>query len=116
LFGETRDAVREGLRKLNKYSEDEIEGKFITALVLRSEFDIAHVSLADLTREELRTIHGYSQIAEREIRGMLTTLLERVESKDYIPEDGPDEGILPENKNKILKKIRANLSKLSIEF
>lgn len=116
LFGETRDSVRDGLRKLNKYSDDEIEGKFVTALVLRSEFDIAHVSLADLTADELKTVHGYGQVAEREIRKMLATLLERVEKKEYIPVDEPDEGILTPKKKKILSNIRENLSKLSIEF
>lgn len=108
IFGESRDNVREEIHKLEKYSDDEIEARFITALVLRSYFDVAHISLSVLDREQLQTIKNYCRIAEQSIRKLLQSVMESIADGTYVPrEDTPP--TLSKDKAAILKTIRANL-------
>lgn len=73
----TRDAVREGLEGLG-YERKAIERLFIPAMALRNEIDVGHVSLALLTREQLRTIHSYTEIAESAFRSMLDRVVSTI--------------------------------------
>lgn len=103
LFGESRDSARDELRLLG-YSDNEIESEFIPALILRNEFDIAHVSLSLLSREELSILHRYAYIAERSFRIMLQKVLSGVAAGTYMLPGDPDL-TLSKDKKKILAKI-----------
>ena len=76
-FGESRDEVRAELEKLDLFREADIEAKLIPALVLRNEFDVGHVSLALLSREQLRILHEYTNLAEAAFRELYARLLEK---------------------------------------
>jgi hypothetical protein len=109
IFGESRDSVRAELVKLG-YQTDEIERRFIPYLVLRNEFDVSHVNLAMLTREQFKTLHEYSDQAEATFRGLFQRLLEKVDSGKY--------AVLPDTKSslsqdriKVLEKLTANLNR-----
>lgn len=108
LFGETRDEIRAELKKLTVFSDGEIEAKFITAIVLRNEFDVAHVSLSSLDREQLSVLHYYTQIAETAFRKLLQEVISRIENGTYSPPDDPNP-ILSPDKSKILDKIKKNI-------
>lgn len=108
-FGDRRDTVREELRKLNAYTDAEIEGKFLSALFLRSEFDVAHVSLGFLNRKQLRVLHDYTNIAEHSLRNLLQKLFERVASKQYVMlSDTPMD--LSQDKQEILDRLETNIA------
>jgi hypothetical protein len=77
--GLTREAARRGLRKLG-YDDLEIERDFLPAMALRSEIDVAHVTLAVFTRTELTTLYTYTERAEEAFRDMLRKVLESVEN------------------------------------
>lgn len=108
LFGETRDSIREELEKLGAYDQNEIEGKFMPALFLRSEFDVAHVSLSFLSRGQLKILHDYSNIAEEAFRGLLKTVLEKVDAGEYalLPDTNLE---LSSDKDAFLEKLRSNI-------
>jgi hypothetical protein len=83
LFGEFNEEVRSELIKLGSFSSDEIERRFIPALILRSKFDVSHVSLSLLSRDQLKVLHRYTDSAEYAFRELLQHLLERVERGEY---------------------------------
>lgn len=109
LFGQSRDDVREQLTRLGKYSEAEIEGKFMPAMVLRDEFDIAHVSLATLEREHLRVLHAYTHLTEPVFRDLLGTILTKILSGEYtLPDDTPRS--LTRSKERIISRLANNIA------
>jgi hypothetical protein len=77
--GKTRDAVRTGLRTLD-FSDDEIERDFVPALVLRNEIDVGHVELGLFTIDQLRTIHAFTERAEKAFGELFERILKGVES------------------------------------
>ncbi|MCX5676742.1 MAG: hypothetical protein NTX87_17245 [Planctomycetota bacterium] len=77
--GQTRDAVRAGLRTL-EFLDNEIERDFIPAMALRNEIDVGHVELGLFTMDQLKTIHAFTGRAEGAFREMFERLLSRVES------------------------------------
>ena len=77
--GRTLDAVRDGLSKLG-FSEKQIEASFIPAMCLRNQIDSAHVDLSIFTRDQLRTLHAYTDSAETAFRLMLQRLVEKIKS------------------------------------
>lgn len=108
LFGQTRDEIRDELRELGGYTDEEIDAKFITAMFLRNEFDVAHVSLSLLAPDQLKTLHKYTNIAEYAFRKLFEDLLEKIEKGEYeLPPDTPP--VLHKDKRKILEKIKKNL-------
>ena len=108
LFGQSRDDIRAELVKLDSYTNDEIEGKFVPALVLRDEFNVAHVSLALLTQDQLKILHKYTNMAEHAFRDLLRSLLEKVEEGEYVlPPDTPP--ILHKKKKDILKRLEKKI-------
>jgi hypothetical protein len=109
LFGQVRDDIRAGIDKLNCFSNAEIEGKFLPAMVLRDQFDVAHVSLSMLDREQLRTLHDYTDLAEDSFRMLLKTILTRVESGEYALAADPGSS-LSGDKQAILRKLRENIT------
>lgn len=107
-FGESRDDIRRELKKLNIYDEKEIEAKIIPAYILRNEFDIGHVSLAMLNRQQLQTIHNYTDIAEGAFRKLFSGLLEKIEGGLYtLPTMGRH--VLSPKKMYTLEKLERNL-------
>lgn len=113
LFGDRRDSVRKELRKLN-YSDVEIETKFISALILRNEFDVAHVSLSILSKEQLKTLHDYSKIAEGSIRELLKSVIEKIKNGEYTP--NTEQVIsLSNDKAHILRKFQKNLDEFTVK-
>ena len=108
LFGQSRDEIRVGIEKLSCYNNADIEGKFLPAMVLRDEFDVAHVSISMLNREQLRTLHDYSNIAEDAFRELQKTVLTRVNSGEYVLAADPRSS-LSGDKQAILRKMRENI-------
>lgn len=80
LFPDSRETVREGLTKLD-YSKDEIEEFFIPIMLLRSKIDSGHVFLSLFTREELNTLHAFTELAEQKWQEMLERLFLKLENK-----------------------------------
>lgn len=101
--GKTRDAAREGLRKLD-YSVLEIERDFLPTMALRNEIDVGHVQLALFDQKQLNILHRYTDKAEGIFRSMLQRLLAKVDlGCDIIPKD-PIENLDPKVAN-IIKKL-----------
>jgi hypothetical protein len=75
--GQTLNAAREGLRQLD-YADEDIEWRYITAMALRNELDVAHVSLVTLSQEELENVHTYTEQAEDYFREMLSRVIDRI--------------------------------------
>ena len=89
--GKTRDAARAGLRTLG-IADSEIDSSFIPAMALRNEIDVGHAELGLFTMDQLKTIHTFTERAEKSFREMFDRLLSRVESgeADISPhEPGP---------------------------
>ena len=108
LFGQSRDNVRAELSKLSCYSQAEIEGKFLPAMVLRDEFDVSHVNLSMLKREQLRILHDYTNLAEGTFRELLNTVLTKIDSGDYAPV-ADSRSNLSGDKQAVLRKLRENI-------
>jgi hypothetical protein len=79
LFSARTDTVRLHLERLG-YSHDEIERDYVPAMILRSKIDVAHVSLALFTPQQLATLHRYSDRAEGAFRSLLSRVLERLDA------------------------------------
>jgi len=99
LFGESRDAVRSGLAELG-YSEDEIEGDFIPIMILRSKFDVGHVTISPspFTLEEFQTLYRYLENSEEKVRTLLGRILDKVREGSYTLLQ--DKGFVPPRKIK----------------
>lgn len=80
--GNTRDAVRDGLRALN-YPDDEIESKFLPTMALRASVDVAHVGLCIFKLEQLKVIHEFVDRTETAFREMLERLFSAIEDGEY---------------------------------
>lgn len=108
LFGESRDAVRSSLRELGLFEGAEVEAKFIPALILRNEFDVGHVDLAVLSRDQLGVLHDYANLAEDAFRKLFKGLLDKIEAGQFsLPADAPD--ALARDKEAILETLEQNI-------
>jgi hypothetical protein len=108
VFGESRDSVRAELVKLG-VDRDTVERKYIPYLVLRNEFDVGHVSLAQLTRDQCRTLHQYTDRAEVAFRELYKRLLEKLDSGEYVLlADTPE--ALSRDRVAVLERLAANLN------
>jgi hypothetical protein len=79
--GQTREAVRSGLRALG-FSDKDIECNFIPAMALRNEIDVGHVELGLFTMDQLRIIHSFTERAEGAFHELFERLLNRIESAE----------------------------------
>jgi hypothetical protein len=103
-LGDTRDAVRVELIKLGAFSDEEIEAKYIPALLLRDQFDVAHISFSLLTSEQLRALHDYTNLVEQALRDLYKTLFDKLESREYVMP--PDTAlVLASNKEALLRRL-----------
>jgi len=82
--GKTFEAARSGLKDLG-YSEIEVERNFIPIMALRNNIDSAHVNLSLFTREQLRYLHAYTEVAENAFREMLKRLVTKTQLGLYKP-------------------------------
>ena len=89
LFGESRDKVRHELLKCG-YSKDGIEKKFIPLMVLRTEFDVGHVSLTIFKQKQLNALYKFLDNAELNFKELLKRVFEKAKNKEYSIETDPD--------------------------
>ncbi|MBD3293609.1 MAG: hypothetical protein GF393_11850 [Armatimonadia bacterium] len=82
--GKTINAARAGLSALG-VSETDADRCFIPAMCLRNQIDSAHVDLSLFTRQQLATLHAYTQVAEDAFRGLLRELLAKSQRGEYVP-------------------------------
>jgi hypothetical protein len=109
LFGESRDDVRSGIRDLDLFADAEIEAKLIPTLLLRNEFDVGHVSLALLSRDQLRVLHDYTNLAEEALRKLWDAVLKKLEEGTL--STPPDtSGVITADKEAILETVRQNIN------
>lgn len=107
LCGEKRDLVRSKLIELG-YNKRDIEGRFLPAMVLRDKFDVAHVSLSVLSRDQLQVLHRYADTAEQGFRDMLKRLMQAYDEGRYsLPKSGI--GKLSPDKQKTLRILADNI-------
>ena len=74
--------MRANLSRLG-YSEIQIEGDFIPAMLLRNEIDVGHVELGLFTMDQLTILHSYTERAEAVFRDLLKRVIVRVESGEF---------------------------------
>jgi hypothetical protein len=79
LFSASTKTIRLHLEQLG-YSHDDIERDYVPAMILRSKIDVAHVSLALFTPQQLATLHRYADRAEGAFRSLLSRVLERLDA------------------------------------
>jgi hypothetical protein len=103
----TIDAARTGLALLG-YESPEIEKWFIPTLALRSNLDVAHVSLAVFDAEQLECLHTYTQEATRKFQSLLATVVDRYDSEVYVAE--PYDASAPK------REVERILHRLSLNF
>jgi hypothetical protein len=107
LCGDTRDDARKNLRALG-YNSGDLDGRFIPALVLRDQFDVAHIALSRLTRDELRVLHDYADIAEAAFRDLVARVLTEVQGGRYeVPET--ELGGLSRDKRRNLRRLAESM-------
>lgn len=78
LFQAKRDVARSELAALG-FTTEEIARDFISAMVIRDQIDVAHVSLVLFTPQQLHVLHRYADRAESAFRKLLQILLSRLE-------------------------------------
>ena len=105
--GRTRDAARAGLASLG-FSEDEIEGRFLPAMALRSKIDVGHVDLGVFTVDQLKVIHAYAGLAEEAFRDLLQRILDRTARGEW-DVTGYELGAPDAEATKIVERLRATL-------
>lgn len=82
--GKTRDSARRGLRRLG-IEEASIETDYLPAMALRNEIDVGHVDLSLFTRDQLASIHAYTERAEQAFRQLLQVILAAVAKGEWTP-------------------------------
>ena len=103
-----REQVREGLKAMG-YDNKEIERDFIPVLLLRNEFDIAHVALTLPNREQLNTLHRYTEKAEGAFRELIKRTLDAAASKTLNLPPVEDKERIDVKKSEILARLRQSL-------
>jgi hypothetical protein len=89
--GKTRGAVRRGLVGLG-FSTDEIETWFLPALALRDSFDVAHVKLAILSRDQIETLTLYVESAVKHFRRLFQLVAQSARvNRSSVPPYVPDQ-------------------------
>ena len=109
LFGNSRDLIREGLRKLG-YTPDETEQNFLPIDVLRNKFDVAHPSLGTHKASDLDTLYRYLEVTDRIFRELLTRVLGKLDQDPNFIEAGyfgPLENEAQTEFNKIIKNLES---------
>jgi hypothetical protein len=107
VFGESRDSVRCQLKLLG-FDSESIEKKYIPYLVLRNEFDVGHISLSQLSREQSRILHTYADQSEGIFRDLYKQLLARVDRGDYTVLPDTSE-VLSTERATVLERLASHL-------
>jgi hypothetical protein len=111
--GDTRDDARRRLRELD-YGSVDLDARFIPAMVLRDQFDVAHIALSRLTRPQLRVLHEYADLAEPAFRDLMNRVLTQVAAGRYAPPE-TELGTVSGDKQKILRRLEAQLASIGSE-
>lgn len=80
LFAGSLNAARVELKKLG-LTEEDIERDFAPACYLRSQIDVAHVSLSLFEREELQVLQLYADRAENAFRKLMQRVLKKLDDR-----------------------------------
>lgn len=86
---ETIDAARSGLAELG-YPSPQVEARFVPALALRNQIDVAHVHLAIFKSSDLAVLHRYVLEAEGYFKELLGRVVRALEAGDW-DVAGPDD-------------------------
>lgn len=78
LFGPSTDTIRSSMRTLG-FDDEAIERDFVPAVILRSQFDVAHVSLVLLNTEQLRILQRFADRAETQMRQLVALVVQRLD-------------------------------------
>lgn len=78
----TIEAARAGLSRLG-FTSAEVEKWFVPALALRSNLDVAHVSLATFKPDQLRVLHAYTEEAESRFRLLMRRVIAGVKAETF---------------------------------
>lgn len=107
----SRDQMRNGLRQLG-YSNEEAEGWFMPTVALRNQFDVAHISLTPLSREQLDVLYRYCRRAQPAFSGLLSRTANAVQagSLELPPYVG---GTLSGKKLQVIDRIARSLVEVS---
>lgn len=79
----TMEAVKAGLQSLG-YSSNDIKKWYVPAIALRNNVDVGHVSLSDLSQEQLTQIHNYTAHVEKAFRQLLLLVTDRVAAGTFV--------------------------------
>jgi hypothetical protein len=110
LFGESTQAMRAALRGLG-FVDDAIERDFIPAAILRSKFDVAHVSLVLLDSEQLSVLQRFADRAEVQFRSLLSRTVARLDGADIALPDYDIHGADADTA-RIISRMRASFDAL----
>lgn len=106
----TRESVRVGLRSFG-LADDTIDRDLIPLLLLRSQFDVAHVSLSLLTVAQATTLQRYAERMERVLASFLEELVERVSAGSFVIVPYEDTKLDP-SAAKTIERLKQNLDAL----
>ena len=101
----SREQVRMGLTTIG-IPKGEIEREYIPLILLRNEFDIAHVALTYPSAEQFDTLHRFTEGAEGSIRDLLRELLRQLDAGTLKLPAHPIRTAMEPNKAEILARIR----------
>jgi hypothetical protein len=104
LFGNQKDDIHKGLSKLG-YTEDEIEGDFITIMVLRNDFDVGHPMINIFSREQLDILYLYLGNVENVFRDLFQRLLKKLKDGSFKLDQKEDINLDSKQKKKFNKLI-----------
>lgn len=101
----SREQVRMGLASIG-IPKREIESEYVPLIILRNEFDIAHVALTYPNAEEFDTLHRFTEVAEGSLRDLLRQLLGQLDDGTRMLPTHPIRTALEPQKATILARIR----------
>lgn len=110
LFGESREEVRHELLKCG-YSKEEIETQFVPIMILRTQFDVGHVSLAILTRKQLDAFYRFLDNTELNFSELLKRIFDKTKNNEYSIKPDPDSH-LDRERLKTINKLMETFERL----
>ena len=117
MFGEKRDEVREGLKKLG-YEETEIEGIFMPIMILRDYFDVGHPSLVILEFKQLQILYRYLEKIQSQFRELIMKVFAQLQKDTNRNKYDLDAALQPDKQEQrkfdaIISNIKKSMDKTS---
>jgi hypothetical protein len=103
------DAVRAGLRAMGT-SDEEIERWYVPVLALRNHVDVAHVSLATLSSEDLELVQHFVNETEYAFRKLLVRVCTEIQEGRWEPPAYDDNGS-GKTVETVMTKLRAVMTR-----